>query len=144
MADRRWPPAAHAAVARGLLERGLAVLVVWGPGEEGVARAVAESSQARLAPPTNLAELAGLLRRARLCVSNNSGPMHLAVAVGTPTVGVFLSGDARRWSHDLPIFEAAEPRDDADSGAVLDACDRLLASATSAAAWQRARDVGQR
>ncbi len=128
MADRRWPPAAHAAVARGLAARGLEVLVVWGPGEEALARAVAEGSGARLAPPTDLRQLAAVLRRARLCVSNNSGPMHLAVAVGTPTVGVFLSGDARRWKHELPSFEAAEPRGEADAEAVLAACDRLLAT----------------
>ncbi|WP_176062290.1 glycosyltransferase family 9 protein [Anaeromyxobacter diazotrophicus] len=127
MADRRWPPAAHAAVARGLAERGLAVLVVWGPGEEPIARAVAEGGGARLAPATGLRELAALLREARLCVSNNSGPMHLAVAVGTPAVvGVFLSGDARRWRHELPGFEAAEPRGEDDARAVLDACDLLL------------------
>jgi heptosyltransferase-3 len=81
-----------------------------------------------LAPRTDLGELAALLRGARLCVSNNSGPMHLAVAVGTPTVGVFLSGEAPRWRHELPWFAAAEPRDDADTGSVLAACERLLAS----------------
>ena len=127
MANRRWPPEAHATVARGLAARGLEVLVVWGPGEEALARAVAQGSGARLAPATDLRQLAAILRRARLCVSNNSGPMHLAVAVGTPTVGVFLSGDARRWRHDLPSFEAAEPRGEEDAGAVLAACDLLLA-----------------
>ncbi len=127
VADRRWSPAAHAAVARGLAARGLRVLVVWGPGEDGIARAVAEGSGAKLAPPTDLALLAGLLRLSRICVSNNSGPMHLAVAVGTPAVGVFLSGDAARWRHLLPIFQAAEPRGEDDAAAVLDACDRLLA-----------------
>ena len=132
MADRRWPPAAHAAVAGGLAARGLAVLVVWGPGEEAIARAVAERGGAHLAPATDLAELAALLRRARLCVSNNSGPMHLAVAVGALTVGVFLSGDARRWRHELPSFEVAEPRGEDDADAVLRACDRLLALRCSA------------
>ncbi len=131
MADRRWPPPAHAAVARGLRARGLSVVVVWGPGEEPLARAVAEASGAALAPPTDLAQLAALLRGARLCVSNNSGPMHLAVAVGTPTVGVFLSGDAERWSHELPIFAPAEPRVEEDGAAVLSACDRLLRGAAS-------------
>ena len=134
MADRRWPPSAHAAVARGLAARGLEVLVVWGPGEEALARAVAEGSGARLAPPTDLRQLAAVLRLARLCVSNNSGPMHLAVAVGTPTVGVFLSGDARRWRHGLPSFEAAEPRGEEDAGAVLAACERLLAAPCQRAA----------
>ncbi len=131
MADRRWSPAAHAAVAQGLLHRGLGVLVVWGPGEQHVAQRVAEISGARIAPATDLAELAALLRRARLCVSNNSGPMHLAVAVGTPTVGVFLAGDAGRWSHQLPIFQAAEPAGEEDAEAVLAACDRLLRSTAS-------------
>ena len=136
MADRRWPPAAHAAVARGLAARGLAVLVVWGPGEEPIARAVAEAGGARLAPPTDLRQLAALLRAARLCVTNNSGPMHLAVAVGTPTVGVFLSGDARRWRHELPGFEAAEPHGEADAQSVLDACERLLRGGGQAPALQ--------
>ncbi len=126
LADRRWPPTSYAAVARELVARGLAVLVVWGPGEEPLARAIAQASGARLAPPTDLALLAGLLRLARLCVSNNTGPMHLSVAVGTPTVGVFLSGDAARWRHLLPVFEPAEPSSDADASAVLAACDRLL------------------
>ncbi len=130
MADRRWPPEAHAEVARGLLARGFAVLVVWGPGEEPLARAVAEGSGAALAPPTDLPLLAGLLREAALCVSNNSGPMHLAVAVGTPTVGVFLSGDAARWGHELPSFAAAEPGAGNGSEAALAACDRLLGAAT--------------
>jgi heptosyltransferase-3 len=133
MADRRWSPAAHAQVARGLMARGLTVVVVWGPGEETIARAVATGSGASLAPPTRLHELGALLRGARLCVSNNSGPMHLSVAVGTPTVGVFLSDDAARWGHVLPGFAAAEPRSDDDAGAVLDACDRLLRTAGAAA-----------
>ncbi len=126
LADRRWPPASYVAVARGLSARGLGVLVVWGPGEEPLARAIAQASGASLAPATDLALLAGLLRLARLCVSNNTGPMHLSVAAGTPTVGVFLSADAARWKHLLPIFEAAEPAGEGDAEAVLAACDRLL------------------
>lgn len=126
LADRRWPPEAYAAVARGLAERGLAVLVVWGPGEEGLAGAIAAGSGARLAPPTDLDRLAALMRRARLVVSNNSGPMHLAVAVGAPTVGVFFRGDSARWGHLVPGFAAAEVRGDDEAPAVLAACDRVL------------------
>jgi ADP-heptose:LPS heptosyltransferase/glycosyltransferase involved in cell wall biosynthesis len=126
MADRRWNPTSHAAVARGLRERGLAVLIVWGPGEEAIAQAVASGAGTFLAPATDLALLAGLLRRARICVSNNTGPMHLAVAVRTPTVGVFLAGDDERWGHSLPWFAGAKPASDADAETVLKACDRLL------------------
>jgi len=114
-------------VARGLRERGLAVLIVWGPGEEAIAQSVASGSGTFLAPATDLELLANLLRRARICISNNTGPMHLAVAVRTPTVGVFLAGDDERWGHSLPWFASAKPATDADSEAVLKACDQLLA-----------------
>src|SRR5512133_87046 len=127
LADRRWPPEPYAAVAKGLAERGLGVLVVWGPGEEPNAREIARRSGTTLAPPTDLALLAGLMRISRLVVTNNSGPMHLAAAVGAPTVGVFFSGDSARWGHRLPSFAAAEVRSANDHALVLDACDRLLA-----------------
>jgi heptosyltransferase-3 len=131
LADRRWPPEAYAAVARGLMTRGLGVLVVWGPGEEPLARAIADGSGATLAPATDLALLAALMRRARLVVSNNSGPMHLGVAVRTPTVGVFFRGDSARWGHLVPGFAAAEVRAESESDAVLAACDRLLSAPRS-------------
>jgi heptosyltransferase III len=134
LADRRSPPAFYAAVARGLGARGLAVLVVWGPGEEVLARAIADGGGATLAPPTDLVLLAALMRRARLVVSNNSGPMHLSVAVGAPTVGVFFSGDSARWGHPLPTFAAVEARSEGDAGAVVGACGRLLEAARTARA----------
>jgi ADP-heptose:LPS heptosyltransferase len=127
LADRRWPPEPYAAVAKGLAERGLGVLVVWGPGEEPIAQEIARGSGTTLAPPTDLALLAGLMRLARLVVTNNSGPMHLAAAVGAPTVGVFFSGDSARWGHRVETFAAAEVRSPADHALVLQACDRLLA-----------------
>jgi ADP-heptose:LPS heptosyltransferase len=127
LADRRWPPEPYAEVARGLAARGLAVVVVWGPEEEPIAREIAERSGTTLAPPTDLALLAGLMRSARLVVTNNSGPLHLAAAVGAPTVGVFFAGDSARWGHRVPTFAAAEVRSTGDHGLVLAACDRLLA-----------------
>jgi heptosyltransferase-3 len=126
LADRRWPPEPYAEVARGLTSRGLSVLVVWGPGEEPIAREIAALSGATLAPATDLALLAGIMRSARLVVTNNSGPMHLAAAVGAPTVGVFFSGDSARWGHGVPTFAAAEVHSTADHAMVLAACDRLL------------------
>ncbi len=133
LADRRWPPESHAAVARALAGRGLSVLVVWGPGERDIASRVAELGAAHLAPPTDLDDLAALFRGARLCVSNNSGPMHLAVAVRAPTVGLFLAGESGRWGHELPWFEAASPADELDHAPVLRACYALLARETPGA-----------
>ena len=54
--------------------------------QEIVARA---GGHAWLAPPTTLPELATLMSRARLCVAGDTGPLHLAAAVGTPCVGLF-------------------------------------------------------
>lgn len=72
--------------------RGVRSVVVWaGERERRWAGTIAESSDgwAEVAPATTLPELAALLREARLMLSADTGPMHLAVAVGCPTVGLF-------------------------------------------------------
>ena len=51
------------------------------------------------APPTSLDQLAALMRGARVTVCNNTGPMHLAVAVGCPTLALFLHMEVERWGH---------------------------------------------
>ncbi len=100
---RRIPPEAFAAAARALLASGRTPIVTWGPGEEALARAVVEAAPgAQLAPPTNIDELAALMRAAGLTVCNNTGPMHLSVAVGAPTLGLFLHMDMERWGHPAP------------------------------------------
>jgi ADP-heptose:LPS heptosyltransferase len=97
---RRVPPSAFATAARRLIEKGLRVVVTWGPGEEGLAREVVEAAPgSSLAPKTSLDELAWLLAHARLSVCNNTGPMHLSVALGTPTLGLFLLMEPERWGH---------------------------------------------
>jgi lipopolysaccharide heptosyltransferase I len=83
--------------------RGLEPFVLWGPGEEGYARAVVEASggAARLAPPTRLADLVEICRGASLMVSGDTGPLHIAAAVGTPIVSIFGPTDPARngpWS----------------------------------------------
>ncbi|MBI5546348.1 MAG: glycosyltransferase family 9 protein [Deltaproteobacteria bacterium] len=101
-ADHRWPPEAFAALAVRLRQEvGATSLVLWGPGEEELARAVASASEgaARLAPPTNLAALAAVFRHCALVVTNDTGPMHLAVACGAPVAAVLLAQDGGRWSH---------------------------------------------
>jgi lipopolysaccharide heptosyltransferase I len=91
--SKLWPPDRFAQLARHLgHRRGVPSLVVWaGPQEHAWADEIVRASagQARLAPPTSLVELAALCRRARLFIGSDTGPLHLAAAVGTPCVGLF-------------------------------------------------------
>jgi heptosyltransferase-1 len=104
--NKRWPPERFGEVAAFLRDvRGLPSFVLWGPGEEGLAGAVVERSNgaARAAPPTRLADLVALSRAASLMVSGDTGPLHIAAAVGTPTVSLFGPTDPQRngpWSPD--------------------------------------------
>jgi lipopolysaccharide heptosyltransferase I len=86
---KRWPVGHFRGLAERLVvEAGVRVLVLWGPDEEGMARAVARAD-AILAPATTLPELGALLRRSRLVVGSDTGPLHLAAALGTPCVGLY-------------------------------------------------------
>jgi len=85
---------------RELADHGITPVVTFGPGEEELALAVERRCpSAKRAPPTDLDELAELMRQAQLVVCNNTGPMHLAVAVGTPTLAFFLHMEVERWGH---------------------------------------------
>ncbi len=88
---KRPPASLLGAACRRLALRGIVPLVVWGPGEQEDARAVIAGGGggARLAPPTDLATLAGLLADARLFVGGDSGPLHLACACGCPVVALY-------------------------------------------------------
>jgi heptosyltransferase-1 len=98
--SKLWPPERFAAVARYLgHDRGLTSLVVWaGPQEKAMADRIVVASEgyARMAPATSLTELAALLRRARLFVGSDTGPLHLATAVATPCVALFGPMPAER------------------------------------------------
>jgi ADP-heptose:LPS heptosyltransferase len=97
---RRIPPELFAVAARTLTALGRTVVVAWGPGEEELGHAVVSAAPgAQLAPPTDLDGLAALLAAAGCTVCNNSGPMHLSVAVGAPTLALFLKMDPERWGY---------------------------------------------
>lgn len=90
--NKRWPADRFGALADGLRrQHGLASVVLWGPGEKPLAEAVVAASQgaARLAPPTTIADMVAVAGAARLMVSGDTGPLHLAAAVGTPVVALF-------------------------------------------------------
>ena len=99
-ADKRWPTERFRALARRLSsEAGASVLVTWGPNELADARAIVGTDTrgyAALAPPTNLHELLAVLRRASVVVAADTGPLHLAAALGTRCVGLYGPTAAER------------------------------------------------
>jgi heptosyltransferase-1 len=97
-ASKLWPPEGYAVVARGLRDRGFKSLVTWGPGEERLAERIVAASNgaAERCFPTTLLELAVLFRKARLVVAGDTGPLHLACAVGAPVVGIYGPTDPAR------------------------------------------------
>ncbi len=88
---KQWRADGFGEVARHLLKQKLAVVLVGSESERGLCEEIAKLAPGvvNLAGETSLSELAALMSRAALCVTNDSGPMHLAVALGRPVVGVF-------------------------------------------------------
>ncbi len=92
--QRRWPADRFGHVGRALAGAGAHVVVIGTPPEADVVAAVTRAVPgARSLVGLSFRELVGLLRLAELLVGNDSGPRHLADAVGTPTVAVYWFGN---------------------------------------------------
>ena len=117
--QKRWPGDAYARLGDGLSRTLEArVAVSWGPGEEPLARAIAHGMRATplVLPPTTIPELAALLRRAAVVVGGDTGPVHIAAALGVPTVGLYGPTRARRngpYGPGSVVVESADGRMDA-------------------------------
>jgi heptosyltransferase I len=156
--SKLWPADRHAAVARHLGDAWhLPTLVAWaGQGERDLAEQVAEGAggAARVAPPTTLPQLAALARRARLFIGSDTGPLHLAAAVGTPCVGLYGPWPAARHGPYGPqhialqkmFFEGptrarrtapAAYMESISVDMVCEACDRLLERANVGGVMKR-------
>lgn len=92
---KRWPPERYAAVARGLALRGLRVVVNAGPDEVRLAASIAAGGAAVPLIAT-LPQLIALTRRVALCIGGDTGPLHLACALGRPVVGIYGPTDPKR------------------------------------------------
>jgi lipopolysaccharide heptosyltransferase I len=88
-ASKQWPPERFGEAIRRV---GFPAIAVWGPNE----RELAERTGLELAPPTDLRQLAALLRDAVLVVGGDTGPLHLAAAIGTRVVGLYGPTSVRR------------------------------------------------
>jgi lipopolysaccharide heptosyltransferase I len=97
--NKRWPADRFGRLAAWLRsEHGLSSVALWGPGEDALAAEVVRVSggAAVAAPRTNLRDLVAFARAARLMVSGDTGPTHIAGAVGTPIVALFGPTDPAR------------------------------------------------
>ncbi len=150
--NKQWPPERFGQVARHLSEhQGWRSVVLWGPGERPLADVVVAASggAADVAPPTGLGEVLALARAAALLVAGDTGPLQLAAALGTPTVGIFGPTNPARngpWSPaDVTVsrFESCECHhkrrcrrstpcvQDIGVDEVIDAVDRRVRQVTS-------------
>lgn len=100
--SRRWLAERFAEVANDLVSRhGARIILTGGPGEEEIAEAVAilvNAPVTNLAGRTSLGGLAAVLSFLDLFVTNDTGPAHIATALGVPSVTIFGPADFRRWS----------------------------------------------
>lgn len=89
---RRWPTARFAAVADALAEKGATIVLSAVGSEIPLAQEIAAQMRhdaINLGDSLSLPALCGLLKRATLLVANDTGPLHLALALSTPSVGIF-------------------------------------------------------
>ena len=111
---KQWRREAFAEVGRHFLQTGFAVTLIGSERERAVCNEVAALAPGvvNLAGETTLSELAALIRRATICVTNDSGPMHLAVALGRPVVSIFGPTDPLwigPYRRDAAVLQAKLP-----------------------------------
>ena len=94
---KRWPTERYAAVARQLADRGFWVFVNAGPGEDELVEAIRSQSGGAARPfSSSLGQLIALTRRVALAIGGDTGPLHLACALGRPVVGIYGPTDPAR------------------------------------------------
>ena len=94
---KRWPAERYGLVARQLAGAGYGVVINSGPAEEHLAEEIVGSSGgAARALTLNMAELIAVTRRASLAIAGDTGPLHLACALGIPVVGIYGPTDPAR------------------------------------------------
>ncbi|MDP6840542.1 MAG: glycosyltransferase family 9 protein [Rhodospirillales bacterium] len=106
---RRWPYDCYLDIAENLLARGLRVVIVGGPGERPGDYRARLGDDARindLIGATSMPELLDILKHAACVISNDTGPAHLAIALGAPTVVVVGGG---HFGSFVPYPEEARP-----------------------------------
>lgn len=125
--NKIWPVERFRELAAQIGER---AVVAWGPGERDMAEAIG----GRLAPPTNLRELAHLLGHAAAVVGGDTGPLHLAAALRTPVVGLYgptnpaRNGPYGQLSHCVSSWGSTKLIDSIPVEEVMKTLERVMAA----------------
>ncbi len=101
--SKRWPGASYAQLASRLLDDGFAVWVLGGPSEKALAAEIVGQSEARDLTGHDLREAIFALAAASVAVSNDSGLLHVAAALGTPSIGIFGPTSPWHWAPLNPL-----------------------------------------
>jgi heptosyltransferase II len=101
--SKRWPSGGYAILAQRLLAAGYAVWVLGGPGEKPLAQEIVADTTALDLTGNDLRDAVLALAAAALAVSNDSGLLHVAAAVGTPTIGIFGPTSPWHWAPLNPL-----------------------------------------
>ena len=96
---KRWPPEKFAELASREIARGKKVVLFGGPGEKDALEALRSLPGTRIAEPLALRDLAATMRGCRIVVTSDTGPMHVAVAVGVPTIQIFSASEPERYGY---------------------------------------------
>ncbi len=105
---KRWPATGYAALNRRLLAEGFAVWVLGGPDEKPLAAEIVGDSAARDLTGTDLRDAILALAAASVAVSNDSGLLHVAAALGTPSIGIFGPTSPWHWAPLNPLAATIE------------------------------------
>ena len=139
--ERRWPPERFAAVADWLAAQGFGVVLTGSSVEAETTRGVRRALRAPavdLTGHTSLGTLAALLADARLLVSNDTGVMRVAEAVGTPLVAVSFDPESWRWAPaHTDRYRVLPGGASVPTGAVIDAVREQLCRRTGGGAGMR-------
>jgi heptosyltransferase II len=105
---KRWPSTAYAALTRRLLAEGFAVWVLGGPDEKALATEIVGDTDARDLTGRDLRDAILALASAAAAVSNDSGLLHVAAALGTPSIGIFGPTSPWHWAPLNPLAAVME------------------------------------
>ncbi len=108
--SKRWPVEYYAELTRRLLAEGFAVWVLGGPGEKALAQEIIAETPARDLTGLDLRDGILALAAAAVAVSNDSGLLHVAAALGTPSIGIFGPTSPQLWAPLNPLAAVIETK----------------------------------